>query len=125
VAENNAKRTNAGKVIECHAHATCKKEPVDGTPKVEGLFFLHFCHVLFDVKRQKKKVRGEVRRGLGARLPALHGISLGLYILLTMMVFNCSWRAYLGSESASCTIDKKINQFPRLVGCFKSIRVQW
>jgi hypothetical protein len=42
VAENNAKRTNAEKVIVCRAHAISKKEPVDGTPKVEGLFFLHF-----------------------------------------------------------------------------------
>jgi hypothetical protein len=75
LAENNAKRTNAGKVIVCLAHAISKKEPVDGTPKVEGLFFLHFFHVSFDVKRLKK-VRREVRRGLGAILPGLHGSAL-------------------------------------------------
>ncbi len=103
------------KVIVFRAHATSKKELVDGTPKVEGLFFLHFFHVLFDVKRLKKKVRVEVRRGLGAILPGLHGISLGLYILLTMIVFMHGVHIW-GLNLHSCTIDKKINQFPRLVG---------
>jgi hypothetical protein len=119
VAENNAKRTNAGKVIECRAHATSKKEPVDGTPKVEELFFLHFFHVLFDVKRLKKKVRVEVRRGLGAKLPGLHGISLGLYILLTMVVFMHGVHIWGLNLHHARSIK---NQFPRLVGCYKSPR---
>jgi hypothetical protein len=87
-----------------------------GLQKLKDFSSCTFFTFYLTLKRLKKKVRGEVRRGLGAILPGLHGISLGLYILLTMMVFMHGVHIWgLNLHHARSIKNKPISAFSGLV----------